>query len=99
MITKVKTYDILDHGIVVAVLHVGAVPINLTTGPLNGTLRVTSLTSRPQTELDSGGGLGVVVLASGLVVSLVTIQSAENLAVNLPAERVGLPVDRVSVPC
>jgi hypothetical protein len=70
---QAQTYDILDHGIVVAVLHVRTVPVNLTTSPLNGTLSVTGLTSGPQTELDSGRGLRVVVLAGGRVVCLVTI--------------------------
>ena len=100
MTTKngVQTYDILDHGVVVAVLHVWAVPVNLATSPLDGTLSVASLSSRPQTELDSGRRLRVVVLASSLVVGIVTVKSAKNLAINLPAQGVRSPVDRVSVP-
>jgi hypothetical protein len=70
---QAQTYDILDHSIVVAVLHVRTVPVDLTSSPLNGTLSITSLTSGPQTELDSGWGLRVVVLAGGRIVSLVTI--------------------------
>jgi hypothetical protein len=75
MITNgyVQTYDILDHSIVVAILHVRAVPVNLTTSPFNSTLSVTSLTSGPQTELDSRWGLRVVVLAGGRIVRLVTV--------------------------
>lgn len=70
---QVQTYDILDHSIVVAVLHVRTVPVDLTSSPLNSTLSITSLTSGPQTELNSGWGLRVVVLAGGRIVSLVTI--------------------------
>lgn len=39
-----------------------------------------------------------MVLAGSLVVGLVAVESTKDLAINLPAERVGLPVDRVSVP-
>jgi uncharacterized metal-binding protein len=70
---QVQTYNILDHSIVVAVLHVRTVPVNLTTSPLNSTLSIASLASGPQTELDSRRGLRVVVLAGCRVVCLVTI--------------------------
>lgn len=90
--------NILDHGVVVAVLHVRTAPVNLTTSPLDSTLSVASLTSRPQRELNSGRSLRVVVLAGSLVVGLVAVESTKDLAINLPAERVGLPVDCVSVP-
>lgn len=95
---RVQTYDILDHGVVVAILHVLTVPVNLTTGPINGTLSIASLAGRPQTELNSRRGLRVVVLASGLVVSLVAVQGTKDLAINLPAKGVRCPVDGVSVP-
>lgn len=39
-----------------------------------------------------------MVLAGSLVVGLVAVESTKDLAINLPAERVGLPVDCVSVP-
>ena len=86
MITKrAQTYDVLDHGVVVAVLHVRTVPVDLTTSPLDGALSIASLASRPQTELNSRRSLRVVVLAGSLVVSLVAIEGTKDLAINLPA--------------
>lgn len=55
--------DILDHGIVITVLHVRAAPADLTTSPINGTLPVVRVAGRPQRKLHSSRGLGVMVLA------------------------------------
>lgn len=84
-------------GIVVAVLHVLAVPVNKTTSPVDGTLSVRRKTGRPERKHDTGGGLGVVEAAGGSVPGVLAVERTHDIAINGPGESVGLPVNDIFV--
>jgi len=52
--------DVLDHGIVVSLLHVRRIPIDQSTGPVNGALAVTWKTRRPKGKHDPRRCLRVI---------------------------------------
>lgn len=91
--------DLADHGIVVADgLDVLAVPVDITTGPVNGTLGVAGLAGGPERHLKARGCLGELVLLGGLVVGVGLFQSAAHGAVDDPVDLLRGPIDLVSVP-
>lgn len=91
------TYHFLDHGVVVTIGHVLAVPVDQSTSPIDSTIAVTGKTGRPQTELDFGWSLRVMILTSGRVVSLVAVHGTKNSAIHGPCEIVRLPINCVGV--
>lgn len=91
--------DLADGGEVVAVvLDVLAVPVDHTTGPVDGALGVGGLSGGPERHLQTGGGLGELVLLGGLVVGVGLLQGALDGAVDNPVDLLGGPVDFVGVP-
>lgn len=91
--------DLADGSIVVALLlDVLAVPVNLTTGPVDGTLGVAGLAGGPERHLQARGGLGVLVAVGSRVPGVGLLQGALDLAVDDPLGLIGLPVDLVGVP-
>lgn len=92
-----KTYDILEHGIVVSVLHQRTVPVDKTASPVNGTLSVRGQTSRPQRQLDASRCLWVVILFVGRVVRVALLESPHCISVNRPGDRVWRPINLVRV--
>lgn len=92
-----NTHNILDHSVVVSVLHVRAVPTDITASPVSSSLCVTRSTCRPQRKLHSRGCLREFVLAGSRVVCLVTELCAQNCTIHRPADIIRLPVNSVSV--
>lgn len=92
------TYDVLKHGIVVAVLHeLRVVPVDETSSPLDRALSIARQTGRPKRQHDSGRRLGVIVLLRSAVVRVAPLQCSHDVAVDRPGELIRLPVDLVHV--
>jgi len=79
-----------------AVGSLAAVPVNRATSPLAGALS-RSVTTGPETELDTGGGLRERVITGSLVLRVLLIQSTVDLAIDAPLDLVLLPVNSVLV--
>lgn len=77
--------------------HVLAVPVDLTTSPINSSLAVRRETSRPERKHDAGGCLRVVEASGGSVPGVGALLGAADLAVDRPGKLVLLPVDAVLV--
>lgn len=82
---------------VAALLDVGGVPVNLTTGPGNGAGGVAGQAAGPDGQLDAGGRLGERPLVGGGVPVVLAVDGAADLAVDEPLDHVGGPVDFVRV--
>lgn len=89
--------DVLDHGVVVSVLHVRRVPVDQSAGPIDGTLTVTRETCRPERKHDSGGGLRIEVAVRCRIPGVFPVHCAHCLAINNPIELVRAPIDCVCV--
>lgn len=90
--------DLAEGGKVVAVVaDVLGVPVDLAAGPLDGVLGVGGVTTRPDGELDTGGGLGEVPLVGGGVPGVGLLEGAADLAVDEPDDLVRGPLDLVVV--
>lgn len=91
--------DLANSSVVVTLLlDVLAVPVNLTTGPVDGTLGVAGLAGGPERHLQARGGLGVLEAVGSGVPGVGLLQGAHDGAVDDPLGLVGLPVDLVGVP-
>ena len=91
--------DLANLRIVVAgFLDVFAVPVNLTTGPVNGSLGVAGLTGGPEGHLHARGSLGEFEALRGFVPCVLLFQSALHIAIDRPVDVVVLPVNFVGVP-
>lgn len=91
--------DLAKGGVVVALLlDILAVPVDLTTGPGDGSGGVARLTSGPQGQLHAHGRLGVHVAITGFVPGGRALESALDFTVHGPGDGLGLPVDGVLVP-
>lgn len=95
--SRVITHHVVDDGIVVAVLHVGRVPVDETTGPLDCALSVLGETSWPEGELHASRRLRVVVVLAGIVVGIRLLQCPHDIAINSPFNLVRSPVDSIVV--
>jgi hypothetical protein len=67
--------------------------IGLSASPLNRALIVRGVTTSPDTDADSGGGLREVLSAVGIAV----VEGADGRIVNQPGEGLGSPVKRIGV--
>jgi hypothetical protein len=74
------------------------VPVNFTSGPLNGTLAVGGKSSGPERELDAGWCLWIVIDASGLVEGVFAVDGAADLVVDFELDAFRGPVKFVGVP-
>lgn len=90
---------VLEHGVVVSILHVRRVPIDETTCPVYGSLAVGRETCRPEGKHDPGRRLGVIVAVGGGIPRVGTFLRAHGLAVDDPVQFVGGPVYRVGMFC
>ena len=91
--------DLANRRVVVACfLDVFAVPVDFTTGPVNGSLGVAGLAGGPEGELHARGRLGKFITLSGLVPCRLLLQSALHITIDRPVDVVLLPVDLVGVP-
>lgn len=86
-----------DRGVVVAVLHVLAVPVDQAAGPIDRALPVRGDTGGPKGKHDAGGCLRVEPAIRGGVPGVGTVEGAKDVAVDGPGEVVGRPVDGVGV--
>lgn len=90
--------DGLESGVEVAgLLDVGGVPVDLTTGPGNGSGGVAGEAAGPDGDLDAGGRLGEGPLVGGGVPVILAVDGAADLAVDEPCDGVGRPLDLVVV--
>lgn len=90
--------DLAEGGKVVAVVaDVVRVPVDGAAGPLNGVLGVGGVTTGPDGELDTGRGLGEVVLVGGGVPGVGLLEGAADVAVDEPDDLVRGPLDLVVV--
>lgn len=90
--------DGLKGGVKVAgLLDIGGVPVNLTTGPSNGSGGVAGETARPDGDLDTRGSLGEGPLVGGGVPVVLAVDGAADLAIDEPLDGVGGPSDFVVV--
>jgi hypothetical protein len=87
------------HGDVVVPgrLDVLVVPVDHTAGPVDGALGAVGQTTRPQRDLNTGRGLGVLELLGRLVEGVLAINGTADLTVDEPLDLVGRPVDLVVV--
>lgn len=90
--------DGLKGGVEVAgLLDIGSVPVNLTTGPSNGSGGVAGETTRPDGDLDTRRCLGERPLVGGGVPVILAVDGAADLAIDEPLDVVGGPPDFVVV--
>ena len=74
------------------------IPVDLTAGPFNCAFGVAGLAGWPEGHLQSGRGLGELVLIGGCVKGFGLLQGALNLAVDLPLDGFRGPVKLIGVP-
>ena len=78
-------------------LDIVAVPIDLSSSPVNCALGVGGESSWPDGDLDTGWGLWVLPLVGRCVPCILTLLGASDLAVDGPGDFVGRPIDGVVV--
>ena len=90
---------VVEHGVVVPVLHVRAVPVDQSARPLHRARRVRGETCGPQRELDARWSLRVEPAVGRGIPGFVTVKRSENSAVDGPGQRIRCPIDGVGMNC
>jgi hypothetical protein len=72
-------------------LNVFGVPVDLTTSPINGTLRVSLKTTRPERQLDTRRGLREAPVLRCRVPGILALLGSSQLAIDPPLNLVGCP--------
>lgn len=83
--------------VVPIVLDVLGVPVNQSTGPVNGSLAVGGETCGPEGKLHTGRCLRKIPLIRGRVPSVRTLLRAANLSIYQPSNCIWSPIDLVGV--
>lgn len=87
--------DAVKLSVVVAVGHIGRVPANLTTSPVDGTFWIGRETRRPEGQLHSSWRLRVGVSVGCRVPGVGLLQCSHSFAVNGPRKLIWRPIDLV----
>lgn len=74
------------------------IPVNHTSSPLYGPLRLRCDTSRPQAKLDTTRCVGVMQNARGIVDEIRRLDGAGNVPINKESQCIGFPIDGEIVP-
>jgi hypothetical protein len=83
--------------VVPIVLDISGVPVDKSTGPVDGSLAVGGETCRPEGELNTSGSLGEVPLVRRCIPGVGSLLYAAYLSIYQPCDRIGCPVNFVGV--